>query len=212
MKPAPFHIGIDLDNTLIDYDRVFGQVAVEIGLVPKGTALSSKAATKSYLTETAQGEEGWMRLQGQVYGRFIKRAQLFAGAGDCLLRARSTGCTISIVSHKTKRGHFDEHKINLWDAARDWLEDHQFFDLDGYGLRLADVHFEETRDAKIDRIRSLGCQVFVDDLPEILLHRDFPSGAKPIWFANSRSGPVSTPLVAHNSWQDIEATLFGSVH
>src|SRR5579862_6811509 len=61
-------IGLDLDNTIIDYERAFAPVAEEIGLIPKGTNLASKEEIKATLRGAA-GEEAWMRLQGQIYGR-----------------------------------------------------------------------------------------------------------------------------------------------
>jgi hypothetical protein len=198
------HIGIDLDNTLIDYDDVFGPIAENIGLFERGKAPGSKEAVKSALIARDPTEELWMRLQGQVYGRYIGMAQPCRGAPEFLAAARVRGARISIVSHKTKFGHFDPDKVNLWDAARRWLADQKLVGNEGAGISEGDVHFEETRDAKIARIASIGCSLFVDDLEEVLTHPDFPAGVERIWYAaKAFPGEKKGRLEPYQDWREI---------
>jgi len=204
----PARIGVDLDNTLCDYSAVFGPVGVELGLLPPFMASASKREVKDRLFAETGGETDWMRLQGQVYGRFLPRAAPYHGAFEALGRFVASGATVSVVSHKTRYGHFDEHGVDLWEAARVWLSANG---LERCGLSLQDVHFLETRDEKVARIRDLECAVFIDDLLEVLLHKGFPAATRPIWF----HGPgvvteFASGLEPCLDWVGVErAVLFG---
>ena len=44
----------------------------------------------------------------------------------------------------------------------------KFFSTNGLSLSKNDIFFEFTKEAKVKRIKSLGCSHFIDDLPEIL--------------------------------------------
>ena len=75
-----------------------------------------------------------------------------------------------IVSHRSLKPYAGPpHDLHL--AAREWIETrlrkHQLFADD-------QIHFLETRDAKIAKINQLGCNVFLDDLPEVLNTPEFP--------------------------------------
>lgn len=202
------HIGLDLDNTLIDYDPVFCDVGREVGLLSADVDLPSKERVKSFLTTQPDGETLWMRLQGQVYGRYLGRAHLYHGVPTFIAQARGHGCRLSIVSHKTKRGHFDPHNVDLWDAALGWLDANRFFASDGFGMRREDVHFSETREGKLEVIRSVGCDLFIDDLPEVLHHRLFPENVIKLWFAADQPAAAGMGLPPHRNWGELAvATL-----
>jgi hypothetical protein len=205
----PLHIGIDLDNTIIDYDAVFGSAAEEMGLLKTGLAAGSKDEVKAQLIELDPSESLWMRLQGQVYGRFIERAAPYPGLELFLRTVRAEGVRISIVSHKTRHGHFDPARIDLWEAARSWLVRRGFFAADGFGLDLADLHFEETRAGKVARIASIGCQIFIDDLPDVLHHPAFPGAVERIWFACDQTPAAGAGLTAHRTWTEVLDTVRG---
>ena len=198
----PLHVGLDLDNTIISYDSGFAAVAAEIGLLPAGHALRTKEAVKSFLWALPDGEQVWMRLQGQMYGRHIDHGELYDGVPEFLRAMRAAGAKVSIVSHKTKYGHFDESRVNLWDAALGWLERRGLFD-DAFGLRREDVHLRETREEKIATIGEIGCRVFIDDLPEVLLHPKFPARTIRIWFASDQPAESGHGLVPHRDWYSL---------
>jgi hypothetical protein len=201
-------VGLDLDNTLIDYDAVFGAVGVELGVLPEDQGSAAKAAVRAYLQRRADGETDWMRLQGQVYGRHIERARLFDGVAAFIDRLRSRGCEFVIISHKTRYGHFDLDRIDLWEAARGWLDARGFFDPERLGLNRDRVWFEETREGKLARIAEIGCDLFIDDLPEVLLHPDFSPHTEPLWFAGEVPGVAGDGLVPYHNWQELtEAAL-----
>jgi hypothetical protein len=204
---STLHIGVDLDNTIIDYDAVFGPVAAEMGLLKDGLAAASKDEVKAQLIQSDPSGKLWMRLQGQVYGRFIERAVPCRGVGPFLRAVHAEGVRISIVSHKTRHGHFDPARVNLWAAARGWLERRGFFASDGFGLDRADLHFEETRDGKIARIASIGCQLFIDDLPDVLRHPSFPGTVERVWFAGDQPETAGAGLTALRSWTEVLDTV-----
>ncbi len=198
-------IGIDLDNTIIDYRDVFLPAAHAIGLLPASSGPKSKQAVKANLLEQG-GEEAWMRLQGQVYGRFIESARPYPGCEAFVRAVQARGARVAIVSHKTRHGHFDPARIDLWQAARDWLERRDFFaapEQGGLGIDPDDVHFELDRQAKVARIATVGCRIFIDDLPEVLNHPDFPTDVTRLWFAHDHSSDEGHGLHAFYSWQEV---------
>jgi hypothetical protein len=198
-------IGIDLDNTLICYDHAFQRVAREEGLLPASFE-GNKAAVKRALL--AQQPDGflWESLQGLVYGRRIDAAILFDGVADFVEACRARGDAVTIVSHKTERAHHDPLNTDLRVAALQWMGDHRFFDTAGLALGRADVYFEGTREEKIQRIRALGCDVFVDDLVEVLGHAEMPAGCRKILFGSERQGEFEQ----YASWDEVRDALFSA--
>jgi len=170
------------------------------------TDLRTKDEVKSFLVTPQRGERDWMRLQGQMYGRHIGKARLYEGVAEFFRAMRGHGARLSIVSHKTRQGHFDAD-TNLWDAARDWLGQQGFFAAGGFGLDPKDVHFLETREAKVATIAAIGCQAFVDDLPEVLLHPSFPARTERFWLAGSKGAGDGDGLVPYRNWAQIRETI-----
>jgi hypothetical protein len=200
---TPKRIGIDFDNTLIDYDEVFRTVARERGLVGPGL-VGGKEAVRAAVRGLPDGETQWQRLQGAVYGRGIAAAVMFDGAEAFLRRARAEGHEVLIVSHKTEFGHFDAARLNLRDAALAWMQHKGFFQADGLGVPAENVHFSATRSEKLERIGQLGVTHFIDDLPEVLDDPAFPTGVVKILFTNG--APARRPdAFAH--WGEIAAAV-----
>ena len=116
-----FRVGIDFDNTLAGYDHVFVTVAKQFGLLPRRFQ-GDKRSVKENLMRNPLGEEQWMHLQGQVYGRFMQAAELLPGAREFLSLCRKHDIEIVIVSHKTQFGHYDDSRIDLQNAAMRWMD------------------------------------------------------------------------------------------
>jgi hypothetical protein len=193
-------IGIDFDNTIISYDAVFLAAAIERGLVP-GDFTGTKRAVRDAIRLLPDGEISWQRLQGHVYGRGIVGATPFDGLEDFLRRCRRQGHSVTIVSHKTKYGHYDPARINLRAAALGWMEDRELFS----AIRREDVHFEGTRAEKLARIGALDLTHFIDDLREVLDDPDFPPGVERILFAGDADAALPYPAFPH--WQGIAGAL-----
>jgi hypothetical protein len=205
--PPAVRIGLDFDNTIISYDEVFVAAAVERGLVPRGFR-GNKQAVRDSIRALPDGELDWQRLQGHVYGKGIVGARAFAGLDSFLHRARVAGAHVRIISHKTEFGHFDPDRVNLRSAAMTWMEAQGFFSADGYGLERADVHFATTRAEKLAQISAAECDLFVDDLEEVLSDPAFPVGVTRI-LLSEWADPAALPYRVCRSWAAIEQAVFG---
>ena len=70
-------IGVDFDNTIVSYDKVFHKVALEQSLI-KNNLNISKIAVRDYLRDKGQNNI-WTELQGYVYGKRMLDADVFPG-------------------------------------------------------------------------------------------------------------------------------------
>jgi hypothetical protein len=199
-------IGLDFDNTIVCYDGVFLSAAKQRGLL--GSEFSgAKQQVRDAIRLLPDGEIAWRRLQGLVYGRAIGGAQAFTGLAAFLQRARARGDAIFIISHKTQYGHFDPQKIDLREAALGWMKGEGFFDAAGLAIPIENVFFESTRAEKLRRIASTGCDIFVDDLEEVLIDPDFPAGVERILFS-PQSAAASRSYKVCAGWAAVEKALF----
>ena len=199
-------IGIDFDNTIVCYDEVFVQVAVEQGLVPPQVA-TSKTAVRDYLRSVGQ-EDLWTELQGTIYGPRMMDARPFPGVREFFVACRAAGLPVAIVSHRT-RFPYRGPRHDLHEAARDWLVRHGFHDPTGIGLPVEQVFFEETKEAKLARIAAVGCNHFIDDLPELLAHPLFPADVQRVLFDphGQHGSVVGSEIVS--SWPHLLNLLVG---
>lgn len=185
-------IGIDLDNTLADYRRPLERLCAQHG-VP-GPNTDPKLALRGELRARGQEDE-WTRLQGELYGPLMREAELFAGAADAIAQWQTSGCEVCVISHRTKHPITGE-KHDLHGFARKWIVERR--------LDVAILFFEETKEAKLARIGSLRCDVFIDDLPEILLHPSFPSATRKILFDPGCSHSPQPNIASATTWAEIE--------
>jgi hypothetical protein len=196
-------IGLDFDNTIVGYDALFYRVALEQGAIPAELP-ASKLAVRDYLR--CRGEEDvWTRLQGYVYGARMNEALAYPGVIEFLRWARDRGVAVSIISHKT-RYPYAGARYDLHRAAREWVSSH----LNDGGRPLVEpgqVFFELTKNEKIARIRAAGCDYYVDDLPEILLAREFPAATLGILFDPEGHHREAGALLRMGSWGEIQAYL-----
>jgi hypothetical protein len=193
-------IGIDFDNTLVDYDALFHTVAVENGLI-SGTVPRTKVAVREYLKQAGL-EDRWTELQGDVYGGRMAEAVAYPGALEFLEWARHLGISLTIVSHKTRYPYLGERR-DLHEAARGWIATV----LNAGPAPLVpetQVYFELTTDAKLGRIAHLGLDCFIDDLPEILLAEGFPERTSRCLFDPDSTRTHDERLAVFRSWNDIQ--------
>jgi hypothetical protein len=197
-------IGIDFDNTLIDYDDIFVSEACARGLVDRAFC-GSKRQVRDAIRLLPDGELAWQRLQGYVYGAGIVDARLFAGAREFLHRCRERRLPVFIVSHKTQYGNFDPAQIDLRRAALDWLARQGFFAPGECLVRKENIVFADDRAAKLARITALECTHYIDDLEEVFADPGFPTGVKRILFAASESPHAD---VVCQEWDAVAASVF----
>ena len=167
-------VGLDFDNTIVSYDKIFHCVALEQSLISDDIK-ASKIAVRDYLRQRDQNDI-WTELQGYVYGKRMLDADIFPGFKAFLQFSKDNDIEIIIVSHKTIYPYKGE-KYNLHDAAREFIS--EILTQDGKDLIRADnIFFELTQNTKASRIANESCDFFVDDLPEIFQLDNFP--IKPI--------------------------------
>lgn len=200
-------IGIDFDNTIAGYDRVFVELAAEFGLPPQA---AGKTEIRDHLR--ARGEEGeitWQHMQAAAYGPRMSQAELFDGVQEFLAAARAQGADLFLVSHKTRYARRDVER--MWDmraGAIAWMEDKELFG--ATRLDPAFAFFEDTRDAKVARIDALGCDVFIDDLEEVLEHPSFPVDvARHLFAPKGASADATRSYPVHRTWGEIYAGILG---
>lgn len=202
-------VGIDLDNTLINYEKAFTIAARQLNIIPQEW-VGSKRRLKDYLLTKPEGERVWQTLQGQVYSSWIRNATLMEGAAWFLYRSINRGISICVVSHKTEYGHYDPKRVSLRKRALEWMGEMGFFIDSGFGLDPKDVYFENTRQEKVQRIGLLNLDYFIDDLPEIFQEPDFPASVHRILYgvnANSHVDPFSWSICNH--WTKVSELILG---
>ena len=201
-------IGIDFDNTIICYDKVFAAVARQRGLVPEGWE-GLKTDIRDHLRSREAGELAWQGLQGFVYGKGIGRAELYPGVREFLAACRQASAKVYIVSHKTRYGHQDPDRTDLRDAARNWLRGAGLIDVADAALFADDVYFEDTQAAKIDRLAGLNLDIFIDDLVDVFEQPHFPTTTRSILFTQSqRPCPAQCKPIA--TWDAIRHEVFAA--
>ena len=177
-------LGLDFDNTLVRYDKLFHLLAVEKGLIEKSLP-ADKTAIRDYLRSQGQDEQ-FTLLQGEVYGLRILEAEPAEGMLNALGELHQRGIPMVLVSHKT-RTPYKGPAYDLHQAAWSWLEKHGFFAPDELGWSRNQVFFEETKQDKVARIETQSCTHYVDDLPEIL--EMLPSSIQGILYDPNNSHP-----------------------
>lgn len=185
----PGILGIDLDNTIIDYEVAYREIAEEFGL-PE-TARNRRGIREALGAQRARDDE-WQRFQSVLYTRGLAVAKPTEGVLTFLDTAISLGWRISIVSHKTHRTQERFGSVPMREAATRWLMTNGVIPRRCAADRL---YYEETLEAKMERIGVLGCDVFIDDLDAVVLHRERPTATRMVhfvpgskWIAGSSHG------------------------
>jgi hypothetical protein len=199
-------IGIDFDNTIACYDGVFHAAALERGLIPAEIS-TDRQSVRDFLR--AQGRDAdFTLLQGYVYGARMDLVTLYPGFVETLRDLVAGGHTAYLISHKTKQA-IAGPPYDLHAAARKFLETRALIGTPG-GLRPEHVFFELTKEDKVARALALRCEVFVDDLPEILEMSGIRDNMRPILFDPQGHFVIARGLdrfERYTSWPAIGAAL-----
>ena len=105
-------------------------------------------------------------MQGEVYGSKIRQAIPAPKSIETIRCFIERGIQVFIISHKTEFPYLG--KYNLHQSARDWLTHYSFFQKMGLISQKDNVFFNITKADKIEKVKEIGCDFFIDDLPEIL--------------------------------------------
>jgi hypothetical protein len=193
-------VGIDLDNTIISYDRLFVKLAAERCLIPADVP-PHKQAIRDFLR--AQGQEDqWTELQGLAYGSRIDEAATFEGVQEFFRCCKAANIDWLIISHRSRVPYLGE-PVDLHAAARQWLLNQRLI----RGDQMDRVKLEVTREDKLMRIQRSECDVFIDDLPELLSDPNFPQLVRRILFDPAKQNSDSEHYERASSWLDIAARL-----
>ena len=200
-------IGLDFDNTIVCYDQAITLLAGELLELPNGLP-RTKLALRDFL-RAAGREKEWTAFQGELYGPGMRFAEPFEGAISTMQHLVARGHELLIVSHRSRRPYAGPpHDLHA--AARQWIAERlQSSELFGSMGDTNYAYFYETRDKKVDAISELGCEVFLDDLPEVLSAEGFPrttlgilfDPSKPAWhYKESNSEIIS-------SWTELKSKV-----
>jgi hypothetical protein len=205
-KYSSYIIGVDFDNTIINYDQLFLRLANKEGWGKPGL-VPGKKEIRDHVRRLDGGENKWQKLQGLAYGAEINGAVRAAGVMKFFARCRQEGVATYIVSHKTEFAAQDKYKVNLRHCAVDWLTYMGFLSGDAKVIAADRLFFEETRLLKIDRIKQLGCTHFIDDLAELFADPAFPAGVKKIHYSPFENSNFSNGICL-SSWSEINDYFF----
>ncbi len=198
-------LGLDLDNTLVCYDRLFWQLASERGWISVDMPCR-KECVRDELRRTGR-EADWTLLQGEVYGSRMVEATPFPDVLTALSKLHQAGWQLRIISHRT-RTPFAGPSHDLHAAARNWLESQGFLDESRTGLNANRVFLETEKTAKLARINAVGCHCFIDDLPELLADQEFPADVQRVLFDPHRHCPTaSVPMNRFHDWSAVMDAL-----
>lgn len=186
-------IGLDLDGTIVLYDEAFHRHAVARFGLPSDVP-RDKTHVRDWLRTNGPGEKGWVELQRIVYGLSMGEVAPSPGVAAFLDECHTLGVDVSIISHKT-RYSVARPRVDLHAAAGAWLEN--------CGLAYERVFFEPTRKAKLRRIATEGCVLFVDDLVEVLDEPAFPEAVERWLYSTAGFAPVPDGVRAFADWETI---------
>jgi hypothetical protein len=149
-------------------------------------------------------EVEWTAFQGELYGPGMRYAQAYEGAIETMLELSALSHELFIVSHRSKKPYAGPpHDLHA--AARAWLKE----TVQTQGLFTNDqVFFLESRDEKVQMIKELDCNIFLDDLPEVLEAIEFPMTTRGILFAPDGSNEkIFTKYTTISRWTSLPALI-----
>jgi hypothetical protein len=193
-------LGIDLDNTIVNYDALFARLAEEHGLLPPHVAASKQAIRDSLRMQGR--EDRWTELQGIAYGSRMEEAVPFDGVDEFLRRCTKANIEWWIISHRTLQPYLGA-PVDLHAAARQWLLRRGIL----AEKQLDRVKLAVSRQLKLDCIANTECSIFIDDLPELLLDDQFPRGVRRVLFDPFDQNPDRAEYERAKHWLEIASLL-----
>ena len=198
-------VGLDFDNTIINYNESIYWYAVNHGFCDVSVSRDKKTI-RDRIRQLEDGEMKWRKLQAYVYGPGIMDGVLNRGVLEFVRACGEHKVKVYIISHKTKFAASDETGTRLRESALSWIRDTGFFDQTG--LCRKDVFFEDTREDKINRLITLGCTHFIDDLEETFREPSFPQNVVKILYApNAGITPRNDGVIPVSHFHDIQSEI-----
>ena len=198
------NIGIDLDNTIINYDNIFEKAAKNKNLVDENWC-GRKENIKKEILKQKNGTLIWQFIQGEVYGDLIKNANLNTGVYQFILRALVNDCKIYIISHKTKYAQHSK-KILLRDKSTKYLINKNIIGK----INIKNIFYENSRRDKINRINKKNLSWYIDDLSVILKDKRLENKSKKILYQKKSLRKYVD--FCTNDWYEISNIIFGPIN
>ncbi len=190
-------IGIDLDNTIINYNKlIFKLSQKKYNLKFKEKNISKDKIKKKIIKNF--GENEWTFFQSLIYGEHLKSAEIYDNFKDIIKKFRNK-YEFYIVSHKTKWPAIGK-KINLINFAKNFLSINKVSFCSNPLINPKNIFFENTQNKKVKRIKSLKIDLFIDDL-EIVLKKNKLKN-------NILFGQKNKNFLSFDNWRNFEITLF----
>ena len=200
-------VGIDIDNTIICYDKAFASLAKKLGFDVPSSA--SKQEVKAWFHQNGLNEE-FTILQGQIYGKFISMAHIFEGVPHFIADAIRKRHQLYLVSHKTKYP-IKGDQVDLHEAAINFLSEQNIVcNQKPNTVPLNNVYFAQTLESKVQKIADLNLDFFIDDLLVVLTHEKFPETSRPIWFSSETACNNNPQIQRCKSWVSINDKILGA--
>lgn len=181
-------IGIDLDNTIINYNNIYKSL---LDKKYSNSKINYKNILKKKLQSISLNE--WTNIQGKIYGKYISKAKINNGFINFLnfVKKNKKDIEIVIISHKTKYPIIGK-KYDLHKSAINFLNKKIKF----FSFKInKNIYFENTINGKINRIRKLDCDIFIDDLEKILTHKNFPEYTEKVLYGKYKNWKVIHKLI-----------------
>ena len=186
-------IGIDFDNTIINYHSVFHTLACEFSYISADTPIKKEQVKQAIIAHYGN-DLHWQKLQSIAYGKAIFQAEAFKGVLVALESLKAQGHELFIVSHKSVTSHYDP-TVHLREYALDWLIKKLI--VNETLIHESSLFFLDNLEDKISTITSLELDIFIDDLDLVVLHPNFPKNTIPIGFGED----VSSKAERCHDWQ-----------
>jgi len=186
-------IGIDLDNTIIDYSNAYIKINHKFLYIKKKI---SKKRLKIKI-EKIFPNKGWSKIQEILFGKFIIYCKPYYGFDNFYKKSLKEDHTIYIVSHKTNLSEYSK-KYQIKKAAKSWI----FKNIKD--IKKNNIFFEKTILKKIERIKKLKLDIFIDDIHQVLTHEKFDKNCFKILFKDKKKN-----LKSFNSWEKIQKYIYG---
>ena len=195
-------IGLDFDNTIVCYDEAIKRLAKDVSSLPETTP-KTKLGIRGFLREQDRETE-WTEFQGKLYGPGMVHAKPFPAALEMIGAIQQAGHKTVIISHRSKHPYLGpKHDLHI--SARQWIKKHLVFKGNAL-IPERDIHLNETKDEKVALIDFLQCDLFIDDLVDILTHASFPPSTEKLWFSplgltHKRDLPPNIRMIKH--WNEL---------
>ena len=167
---------------------------------------TDKQAVRDFLRAAGRNDD-WTELQGLVYGEAMSEAKPYVGVAEFFAEALRNDSTIFVISHRTRHPYLGP-RHDLHAAARAWLAVQGLAGSSQMTIPEANVFLEVSLEDKLRRIAEQQCDVFIDDLPELLLHPDFPLEVERVCF-DPTNRCLEADLQRVAAWSELTDRWFG---